>query len=468
MKKPVIALIALVIAAGGSTGAFLAVKNKNDRESQKQQEMLDDNVIFSLDSASINKITFNFPDGKYVAELADDTWSLTESASGNFVLNQSKLQLITTYISSLTANANYEEITDDKKKMYGLDEPYTLTASDGNNDYTVYIGDISPTGDYFYAMAEGKSNIYGISYDSAVSLMADKLSIASPKITSYGDFTIYGIKLEKDGDIVYDLRKDENSIWHLPDEYSMLTLDGSRIEAIVTNLTRMEAQEILSIDPDKKSDYGLDKPDSVLTLTGKDGSEEKILFSSKNTDSADYVNVYIENYGFTEKYYSADTIFRNYSLYDLISDVIEGASMYSVNGFEFDCEYASDEFTVDNSTGIVTCRGYQADLNDAEILSFFKTFYNLLAYINISDVDTDAKPELKDPAFTAVYHLTSGEDRKIQLVPTEKDEKLCYIFADEDYIGTVADISFLDNGNASVIPAYQKFCEHAGIDANMK
>ena len=199
MKKSVIALVALVVAAGGSTGAFLIVKNKNDKETQKQIEILDDNVLFSIDSESIKKITFNLPDGKYVAELGDDgTWTLTEG--GTFVLNQSKLQLITTYMANLTADKNYEEITDDKKKMYGLENPYTLTVSDGEKDYTVYIGDISPTKDYFYTMAEGKSNIYGISYDSAVSLLADKFSIVSPKITSFGDFGICGIKLEKDGE----------------------------------------------------------------------------------------------------------------------------------------------------------------------------------------------------------------------------------------------------------------------------
>ena len=466
MKKPVIALIALVIAAGGSTGAFLAIKNKNDKESQKQQEILDDNVIFSFDSASVKKITFNLPDGKYTAELGDDdVWTLTEG--GSFTVNQSKMQLIATYISALTADMNYEEITDDKKRMYGLEQPYTLTVSDGSRDYTIYIGDISPTGDYFYAMADGKSNIYGISYDSAVSLLADKFSIVSPKITSYGDFDISCIKLERNGETVYELTKDENSIWHLPDEYSMLTLNGSKIETIITTLTRLEAQEILSIDPEKKSDYGLDKPDSVLTLTGDDGSQEKILFS-KNTDSSDYINAYIDNYGFTEKYYRADAMFTDYELYDLISNVVEGASMYSVDGFEFDCEYASDEFSIDNSTGIVTCRGYEADLNNAEILSLFKTFYNLLAYMNVADVDTEAKPELKDPAFTAVYYLTSGEERKIQLVTTEENSEKAYIFINDEYMGTVVDMSFLNEGNTSVIPAYQKFCEHAGIDANMK
>ena len=105
-------------------------------------------------------------------------------------------------------------------------------------------------------------------------------------------------------------------------------------------------------------------------------------------------------------------------------------------------------------------------MNDAEILSLFKTFYNLLAYVSISDIDTDAKPELKNPAFSAVYHLTSGEDKKIDLVPTDGDK--CYVFLDDEYTGTLAELSFLDSGNASVIPAYKTFCEHAGITPNTK
>ena len=40
MKKPIIALIVLVLAAAASIGAFLAVKNKKDKETQQSKKEL--------------------------------------------------------------------------------------------------------------------------------------------------------------------------------------------------------------------------------------------------------------------------------------------------------------------------------------------------------------------------------------------------------------------------------------------
>lgn len=59
MKKVIIAMVALLVVAGGSFGAFFAVKNKSDKETQKQVSELADNVLFSFDSDSITEINFD-------------------------------------------------------------------------------------------------------------------------------------------------------------------------------------------------------------------------------------------------------------------------------------------------------------------------------------------------------------------------------------------------------------------------
>lgn len=464
MKKLVIAVTVLVLAAAGSLGAFIAVKNKNDKEVKKQQEVLDDNVIFTIDSDNINKVEIKNSDGFFSIGLVDDEWILTESDNGSFPVEESKMTSICNYISNLVADTNYEEITEDKKAVYGLDDPYTITVSDGSDEYTLYIGDISATGDYYYATAEGKNNIYGISSTSAEAILAQKFDIISANLTSYGDNTIKGMKLIKDGKVVYDLNYDDDErYWKLPEKYSMLTLNNSRVAQMVTILARVEHQGMISTDPAVKSEYGFDKPYAEFIITGDDGKTESFLFSKENTESSTYINVFFEDAGFTEKYYTADLKLISYDLFDLVEHSIEGASMYKISGFDIECERGSDSFTLDNDTGIAECRGTEIDLNNSELYSFFNTFYNTFAYTSITSIDVDAKPELENPVFKATYSFPDGETSEICMVESENNEE-CYVFFNGEYTGTLAKTDFF----GTMIESYNLLCSHAGIEPVME
>ena len=65
MKKVIIAMVALLVVAGGSFGAFLAVRNKSDKETEKQVSELAENDLFSFDSETVTEISFDCPDGQY-------------------------------------------------------------------------------------------------------------------------------------------------------------------------------------------------------------------------------------------------------------------------------------------------------------------------------------------------------------------------------------------------------------------
>lgn len=113
MKKVIISVVALLIVAGGSFGAFLAVKNKSDKETKQQASELADNVLFSFDDESIKEINFECPDGQYKAVVNDDgDWKLE---SGEFALDQTYIDALLTLVSDFTAETNYGEADSSKK-----------------------------------------------------------------------------------------------------------------------------------------------------------------------------------------------------------------------------------------------------------------------------------------------------------------------------------------------------------------
>lgn len=114
MKKPIIILVSALILAGGSMGAFLAVKNKQDNAASRAEMQKQDNVLFSFDPEKISKMEFDLKDGSYVAELNDDSkWEI--AGDDKFSVDETYLQLVRTYLSTLTAETSYGKADKSKK-----------------------------------------------------------------------------------------------------------------------------------------------------------------------------------------------------------------------------------------------------------------------------------------------------------------------------------------------------------------
>lgn len=464
MKKIIIAAAVLTVLAGISIGAFVAVKSKSDKETQKKIETLADNVLFNIDSDTINKVDIIYSDNSnYTAELTDEEWVMTASSTGdNFTLNQTTIQQICTFISELTAETNYGEATDENKAKYGLDEPYKVTVSDGESSYTLYIGGKSPTGDYYYAYTDTKNNIYAIAAADAESILTTRLSLKDNKFVPYEDNEIIGLTLKRDGEIVYELTYNlETNFWELPEEYSLLTVNQTRPENIITTITRLTAVEMFDESPDDFTKYGFDNPIAEFIVKASDGTEKTFFMSKygKNTDT--YTHVYLNDSKQVETFYTGDLKFINYNVFDLIMQTIENANMHTVSEFEINCDELSDKFTIDHDNGIAECRGSEIDLNNAELKSFFENFYNIFSYIVITDIDIKSEPELTEPVFSAKYTKTDGTETSIDLVSTG-DRNNCFVFADGVYTGTITDSSFI-SGTNSLLAAYEILCRQAGV-----
>ena len=467
MKKPVIAAIALAAASAVSIGAFAFLKNKNDTNEKLKAEESADNALFSFDSESITNISISSSEGDFTFVLNGDIWVNDESSGNSFSVNQNTAQGICTALSSLTAPTNYGKATDESKAKYGLKDPYVLTVSDGSASYTINIGDISPTGSYYYATVEGKKNIYAIIASDAEMLISARFDLIDNDLLPYADSDISQMTLKKDGETVYDLTFDkETGLWHLPAEYDMLTVNQTRPDSIVTVITRLTAVQMLEENLTDLSKYGFDKPYAEFTVKSFDGSERTLLLSRYGRNAANIIHVFIEETGMVETYYTGDFSFADYGIFNFIMQTIESANIYDVTAFDFSCSEAEDSFTVDHDAATAYLRGSELDLNKAEVNSIFQTFYNFFSYISLTDIDIEAEPELKDATLSAHYVKYDGTEISIDLVPTGDDQE-CYVFYNGEYTGTKTATDFISGPN-SMISAYKIVCQRAGLEPNIK
>lgn len=454
MKKALITVIILICLAAASTTAFLIVKNKEDKKAAEVSDQTEDYTLFSFDADSVDRVTFDCPDGKYTAELSDGKWQL--SGSDEFILSNSYVQNVCTYMSDLTADKDYGEADEENKSAFGLDDPTVITASDGSSEYTVYVGDPDPTGSYYYIMTGDKNKIYAIETLYGCVLKTSRLMMKDTYMLPYSDNEIEHIQLIKKGETVYDLtHNDEDDTWYLAEEYPELTVDKTNITSMINIMTRIEVQEFLDEDLEDYSKYGFDNPEAELLVTGSDGETVRLLFSYYGNDTSTYTHVLFES-GQAAKFYTGDVDFIEYTPANFLVQEVCNVSVFNIEGFDLIYNGANDSFDVNMNEDSVSMNGISiSDLGDKAVTAF-TNLYNSLIYIELQEVDISAVPEKSEPVLSVSYRLSDGTKKLFELY--RKDDDSCYAFVDDSYTGAIVSMDELDGKN-SVSEFYEKLTE---------
>ncbi len=457
MKKNVIALVVLLAAAGGSVGAYLAVKNKKDDETKQYQEQIADLNLFNFDAESINKIDFISSEGEYTAELIDSQWQLT--SGDDFALDQDYINLLCTYAGELTAETSYSG----NKADYGLDDANatTIILSGGGQSYTLHIGNVSPTSDYYYVSVGDKSQIYAVSSLYGSEFSTDRLMLKAKDLVPYDDYEISEIIIKKNGEITCELKYDPEAYsWSLPEEYSGLTFDNTAVTSMVNSMTRLEAEQMLDENLEDLSKYGFDDPYAEITIKGLDGTERVITIGSAYNGGT-YTNVLIGDDNQVEAYYTADLSFADKTPFDFLADTVYNPSMYEITGLDLTFGGKEYNITVDTNESKGTFNGAEFDMNIMNVSTAFQNFYSSFTTVILSGIDINADPALDEPLLTAVYHCSDGTDFTYQIVAGENEN--CYIFNDGKYTGMLLASSRL-TGKNSVQSFLEKFISTANLE----
>lgn len=457
MKKQIIAIIVLLIAAATTIGVFLGVKNKEEKKTQQQLEELNDLELFSFDPETITKAEFSFDNQNYTVNLVDDEWQLENP---EFDLSTTYINDVCSCMSYLSAEESYGTADDEKKAMYGLNNPSTIVLTGADQTYKVYVGDQSPTANYYYVMIDGRDTIYAIDILYGSVLKTNKMFLKSDELLPYDDGEIAEITVKRNGTTAYTLKYDtESRQWSLPEEYSRFTFDQTAVSAVTTVLTRLTAVEMLEENFTDLKKYGFDKPFAEAIIKGTDGTEVKYIFGNAADNTGTYYHALSED-NQVMMFYTGELVFLTYSPIDFIQTSISNTNLQSITGFELTYNDKKEVFTVNTDENKATCDGKALDLNNTELWYALNNYFNAFSYIHIMEIDIETEPEITDPILTAVYFLEDGSELTYQI--TDAGNEQCYTFINGEYTGAL--ISMKDiTGKNSLNTFAQKFKELAGI-----
>lgn len=449
MKKIIIAIAVLAVLGGSSLGAYFAVKSNQDEKQRIEAEIENENVLFQFNSDDVTGVDFDCPDGKFLAVLNNGSWQF--SNTDEISPNQDYIINVVSYMSDLSAEKNFGKAEDADLSKYGLDSPITITCHTADKDYTIYMGNPTPTNEAFYCMAEGKDKIYSIDYSYGSVLYANKELLRTKYLTGYSDSEITGFELIRDGESIYKTVLNSDNIWKLDGEYSYLQLDSTKISSMISVLTRLKAEEFIESDLKDYSKYGFDEPYAQMKLYGTDGKTHSLLFS-KYGDDPSYIYILIEESGQVSKYYTTDVYYIENTILDVVVNNIYSTYMSTVN--TLDINYCGEEihFELDSDNSKYILNGEDISDYGEDVLNNLYTMYNALSNTGFSGIEKDAEVS-GEPEITVEYHLDEGINTIMEFIP--RDESSYWLKINDTYTGFIINKSDTD-GDYSFMYWYRK------------
>lgn len=220
---------------------------------------------------------------------------------------------------------------------------------------------------------------------------------------------------------------------------------------MINVMTRLEAEQMLDENLTDMSKYGFDDPYAEVIVKSKDGSERHLIAGDFSNDNV-YANFLVydgdnKDKNQVEVYFRSDVDFIDSEPIDFINTTLYNPTMYDLKGFSIDYNDQKYEFTFDHEQKKCFYNEQTIQMAVSSVLTALTNYYNSFSIYTVEEIDTDIKPELKDPLFTAEYEMADGTKIVYQLVDAGNEK--CYVFIDGEYTGEIINDDCLI-GNSSV------------------
>ncbi len=431
MKRLVIVLaVFLLLAIGGYLIADHIIGQKEQKAADEKASL----NLFSFDPNSIDKVTLDTVEGNFKMEVVDSVWTITETDYPHeFILNNAYVTTVCSYMSGLVADTKFD-IGDADLANYGLADPVVLTCSAGNTDYTLYVGNATPTQEYFYAMLPNNDTVFGIPYDYGVLFYGDTSFMKTPYMIPYTEVEIEEIALERSGKTVFDLVQADR-IWTAGKEMPEVKINSAKVNSMLTSMTRVQVENFIGLaaegtDP---AAYELDKPYATLTYRTTDGNTHIIDFAPHDVNDG-IVHVYFRNEGEVVTMTQGNIAFLNTELYELMNQQILPININETASLDVTVDDISFRMEMDAANGSYIFDGTDVGQLTSNTLSTFMSLFDTVSLMSFDTVDLEAEVDVTaEPDAVFHYTLLDGTETELSLIAI--DDTSYWALVDGEYTG---------------------------------
>lgn len=370
-------------------------------------------------------------------------------------LNQTVMETLVIMISSLVAKDVIDTNPADISKYGFNDESVYVSGTTINGDeFTLTLGDLQIDRDGYYIMVNGDETIYSASLYTANSMMVTRgqlldLGIFSGTLTDVSSFT-----LTKDGEQIYSLAPDPTYLWMVI-EPIIFRGYPDKADAMIANTFELMVKEYVNATPDDLSIYGLLTPKYELTIV-TNGKEVTLLIGNENIRDFTYYAMIKGN----EEVFTIDSVSLNFLDTPLVDvlwpspylprlELIETIDI-SVVGREMLYKKQYVEVTTSEGKKVeiaeYSFNGVSINNIDQTATTFGQFYFKMIVSPIITDVVITAKIT-GEPYADITFNFIDGYSDNIKYYVTEYDPTKLYIVKNDEYMGLITEVAFLDEYN---------------------
>lgn len=201
---------------------------------------------------------------------------------------------VTTFLNTLTG-ATIDQVVDPHPaslKDFGLDPPsetLELSSDAKPAQFTMMLGDETPTGNGLYAQVSGSPRVFTLPGYLKTSLEKSLFDLRDKRAVTLDADQIQKIEVgSKEKGKSFTLQKNPEGVWDLVLPPSVRA-DRSSVDSLVGDLRTLSMAGTVAEDKKKASQYGMSSPSLTVKLTSPSGSQSLIL-GKKDGDKYDAMN----------------------------------------------------------------------------------------------------------------------------------------------------------------------------------
>lgn len=433
VKKYLKFIIILLIIIILSTVVYLAVdKSKTKEETQSASEGIVQ--LCGFDVLDITQMTVVNTSGTYDFKFEDNIWSWSDEENAPFDCSTISLSQLADSLSNLTSTKIISENSDDISK-YGFNNSLVISChtSDGK-DYSVEIGSKNPTGDSYYVKKVNENTVYTISSEDGDRLNVQKDALKNNYLLDVFISEVTKISLERQGELVFDVQKDEGGVWQIINPVSEVATDITKISSYSDLLVRANAIAFIEENPSDLSKYGLDNPSYTLDVSTNE-KDVHVIFGNECEDIAGGIYTMIETAKLKEVtvFYKSNLGFLDAETKDVLSPLVYGFNTKKVADVDISIEGQSVNLSMDSESDKYSFNG--VDITDDERISLYTEFFQSFNAMEISGTDISAEIDTSQtPSLEINYTMEDGSE-VISSYYTNENSDCYYLVKNGKYTG---------------------------------
>lgn len=416
---------------------YFGLKDSNNLDNDVDIEEINTELILTNKEQNNLKeaILISQNDELTLIPLKDDENNTEWKIKGyeDILFNQINMTSIVSTLTNLTMSDIIAEKSDNISD-FGLDSPIVTAKAifDDEEEITIYIGDKTVDGNYYYAKTDKSDRIYILENLYANRLQSNLNGLIDKSINMISQYKILYLNVKSKGNDEIDIEYSENKEGNASEleNLGMQTLrmnkpfNGATVyptnlqDTVLRNLSSITLNELIEVYPNDLDKYGLASPEMEITMKDDDYNVYLKIGNAYDNDNL-YCMINQRPHVFTINK-SAIEPFININVFDFIEKFVGLNYRVNVESIDINSPKGNYKITFSDDTAEENIEEKNAMKDNRKSFingqefdnDSFSEFYELLIGITFDNIDKSSSIS-GEPIVSIKYNLKDGSYQNI-------------------------------------------------------